>query len=299
MKQSPFSNPIDDEESFTRGFRLSILGLGLVFCLGISALGLLGNRTRFVSIYNRYFPTPTNTATPAPTLTSTRTTTPTNTFTSTPNLTATESIVRMTGTALAFQSSAQAADQWTEVFSESFNDNSWSWYDQPLDNEYSKITFEIKDGKYRWDALAHKGFIQEMPMPARSVSDLFLTVDIQLGDHTALADYGVVFREDIHGNFYYFAIDSENEYSLFKYYGGEWSTLIDRTPSSVIRKDQPNRLAVIAQGDHIILFINNQFMAEKHDDSLPKGSSSLAMEIFDPDQQAVVEFDNIVVRAPK
>src|SRR6476659_3140575 len=101
MNQSPISNRLDDEESFTRGFRLAMVGLGLLVCLGISALALMRNQTGFVSLYNRYFPTQTLTSTPAPTLTATLTTTPTATFTSTPNLTATQSAFRTTSTALA------------------------------------------------------------------------------------------------------------------------------------------------------------------------------------------------------
>ena len=138
-----------------------------------------------------------------------------------------------------------------------------------------------------------------MRVPARSVSDLLFRVEVNLGNHMSPADFGIIFREDFHGNFYYFAIDSRNRYSLFKYYDSGWSTLIDRTPSSVIRTDEPNQLAVLAEGDHIILFINNQFIAEQHDASIAKGATSLGMEMFEPDQQAIVEFDNIVLRAPK
>jgi uncharacterized protein YneR len=300
MQQSPIPNPSDDEKAYARTVGLAILGFGLLVCLGGSALGFLRYQAQLVAIYGNYFPTPTSTSTPTATLTATPTSTPTNTFTPTPNLTATQSAFRTTGTALAFQSTATGvADQWKKIFSESFDNNNQYWYVQTLDTEYLKIAFDVKDGKYRWNATAHKGFIQEMPLPRGSVSDLFVTVEVNLSDHTGSSDYGITFRKDLDGNLYYFAIDSDGMYSLFKYYGGGWSALIDRTRSSAINKNQPNELALIMEGDHIILFINNQFISEKRDDSIKKGITSLAMELFEPDQQAVVEFDNVVLRVPK
>jgi hypothetical protein len=87
-------------------------------------------------------------------------------------------------------------------------------------------------------------------------------------------------------------------YSLFKFYNQEWSALIDRTSTSQIRNGQPNQLTVIAEGSHIMLFINDHFIAEHYDDQLRNGTTALAVEVFEPDDQAVYEFDNIVLRIP-
>ncbi len=300
MKQSPISNPFDDEEAYTRNFRLAILGFGLLVCLGISALGFMRYQTEFVSLFDRYFPTPTVTPTPAPTLTATRTSTPTATYTPTPNLTATESAFIMTSTAQAFQSTAtDVAEKWQEILSEPFDNNNNNWYVAAQeDDEYSKSTFEIKDGKYRLSVLSHQSFIRWLPLSTKTVEDFSLTIEAKLVEYSDANDYGIAFRVDSEGNFYYFAIDSDNLYSLYKFQGGEWTTLIDRTETPLIKKEGPNRLTVVAQGAHFILFINDQFVADKADDSIKKGTTALAIEIFQPDQEVTYEFDNIVLRTP-
>ena len=299
MDNSPISNnPFDDDESYTRNVRLGILGFALLMCCAFSAFGLIVYQTNIISLYDRYFPTPTRTATPTATFTPTITSTPTATSTPTPNLTATRDF-QSTNTALAFQATAtNAVSEWQEIFSETFDENGHGWVEHTIDTEFVNLTYEIKDGKYQWDAMAHKGFIEWITLPTKSVDDMFLTVEVSLGDHTGPSDYGIIFRSDLGGNFYYFAVDSDNMYSLYKYYAGGWSTLIDRNSTSIIRKDEPNQLTVIAEGDHLMLFINDRFIADTHDDSIKQGTAALAIEIFQPDQQATFEFDNIELRIP-
>lgn len=300
MKQSPNSNPFDDEEAYTRNFRLAILGFGLFLCLGISALGLMRNQTEFISLYEQYFPSPTITSTPAPTLTATHTSTPTATYTPTPNLTATQSAFISTSTAMAFRSTTTAlAEQWQEILSEPFDNNNNNWYIAAQeDDEYSKSTFEITDGKYRLSVLAHQSFIRWVPITTDTLEDFSLTIEAKLVEYSDATDYGIAFRVDSEGNFYYFAIDSDQLYSLYKFQGGEWTTLIEHTETPLIKKDEPNRLTVLAQGTHFILFINDQFVAGMEDDSINKGTTALAIEVFQPDQQATFEFDNIMLRTP-
>ncbi len=298
MDNTPIFNPSDqqaetpyvDDEAPTRGVRLAILGFGLVVCCAFSAFGFIRYQSNVVSFYESFFPTPTATFTP------TQTPTHTATFTPTLNLPATRAF-NATNTALAFEATAShAASEWQEIFSETFDNNSHRWDEYTIDTGYAKSKSKVEDSKYRWEAVAQKGFIDWVPFPIKSLDDFFLSLEVSLGDHTGSNDYGIIFRRDAQGNFYYFAIDSDHMYSLFKYYAGGWTALIDRTPSSVIKKEEPNRLTIIAEGDHFILFINDHFVAGKHDDWIEKGTVALAIEIFEPDQEATFEFDNIVLR---
>jgi len=219
MKRPPISNPFDDEEAFTRNFRLAILGCGMLVCLGLSTLVIWRNQTEFVSLYGQYFPTPTFTLSPAPTLTATQTLTPTATFTPTPNLTATQAAFISTSTALALQSTATiAAREWQEIFTEAFDNNGQGWEEFSSDADYAKIAFAIKDGKYIWTATAHRDFIYWVTLPTKSVEDFSLSLQVKLGDNTD-ADYGIAFRIDDQGNCYYFAIDPSGGYALYKYVG--------------------------------------------------------------------------------
>ena len=287
MDSQTIVNSIDQDEQRGRILKIGLLGVAFaVICiLFITAFVLF--QPDQLSLSERYFPPPTAipTGTPKPT--------------ATPNVAATQRIIQSTASAQAIESTiASAGSQWPILFSDTFDNNDNHWRVDTVDDEYAKITFEIKDGKYRWNAMTHKEFIQWVPLATISLDDFFLTLEVSVGEHTGSSDYGIVFRNDTNGNFYYFAIDSDQMYSLFRYYAGGWSALIDRTSSSVIRKDQPNRLTVIAEGDHFILFINDQFIADKHDDWIKEGTAALTIEIFQPDQEGTFEFDNIELRVP-
>jgi hypothetical protein len=64
----------------------------------------------------------------------------------------------------------------------------------------------------------------------------------------------------------------------------------------VLLTDQPNRLTVIAEGNHFLLFINDQFVNEAYDDQIAKGSNALAVELSPADSHVTYQFDNIEVR---
>src|SRR5512134_2821886 len=97
MNQSPISNPFDDDEGHTRGVRLSLLGAALLLCLGFSWLGFLQYQVDAISIFNRYFPSPTvtltPTQTPVPSITPTPSRTPTVTPTQPPTRTPTPHVL--------------------------------------------------------------------------------------------------------------------------------------------------------------------------------------------------------------
>lgn len=299
MRQSPVSNPLDDEKAYTRSFRLGLLAAALFIGLCLTLFGLIGYRAQMFSFYEQYFPTPTLTHTSTPTSPPTLTATPTATFTSTPNLTATQSALLTTQTALAVESLATGVvEQWQHVFSESFDNNRESWPLDAEDDQYSKTTYEIKDGKYRLSASSHQSFIKWIPIPSSEVGDFALTVEANLVEPSDDGDYGIVFRWDADGNFYFFEVDPRGTYGLYKYVGSDWTTLVDSTETTLIRSDQPNRLGVIAQGNTFFLFINDQFVAETQDDSIKKGSTAFAYELFQPNENATFEFDNVLVHNP-
>ena len=287
MDNQIIDNLLDQPEQMGRIIKLALLGTAFaVICILFSA-AFTWFQPDQLSLSERYFPTATHTSTP------------TAAFTATPHLAATQRAFQSTGTAVALQALAtNAAGEWQEIFSEPFDNNDNNWYVDTQDDAYSKITFEIKNGTYRWDALAHQGFIYSVPLSARFVDDFSLSLEVGLGDHTGSNDYRIVFRQDFSGNFYYFGVDTDQMYSLFRYYNGEWSALIDRTSTILMRRDQPNKLTVIAEGDHFMLFINEQFVAEEYDDQIKRGTTGLAIEIFEPDQQGIFEFDNVVLRVP-
>ena len=227
------------------------------------------------------------------------TTTAMITSTPTPNTTATQQIIQ-TATAQIFQTTATtAADKWPILLSDTFDSNKNNWNVDTTDNEYSQITREIKDGKYRWDATAHKGFMGWILIDTKALTDFYITTEAAQVSGSASADYGLIFRADPNGNLYYFRINKDRQFSFQRLYNNEWSELTGWTFSSAILQEQPNRLTVIANGDDFIVFINDQFVVEIRDDEIKNGQTALAVGLGLADAQATFEFDNVEIRVPE
>lgn len=291
MDKEPITISLDDE-AHTRNVRLALLGIALLLCGGLSVFGVFQYRSKAISMYNRYFPSPT------PTPSRTATPTATNTPTPTPNFTATAEAAQATDIALAYLATAEITSKnWKVIQSDTFDSNTNNWLVDSVDDEYSLTTYEILDGKYRWDVTAHKSVIGWVKADWKALADFYLSVDIQQTEGPNTTDYGLIFREDDNSNFYYFGIDEHGQYAVFLYFE-EWHTLRDWTKTELIRPGKFNRLMVIGEGPHFIFFINGQYLAEITDDTIASGSTALAIEMVAENDHAVFEFDNFDLRAP-
>jgi hypothetical protein len=278
--------------------------------LALSAVGVLGCCVLFaaaffyfqpdqLSLVKQYFPSATATFTQTPTVTPSITPSPTLSPTPTPNMTATAAAQQATDAAVAYQGTAAVAEaKWRVVLKDTFDSNKNDWYIKPGDDDYAKTSYEIANGKYTWDATAHKGFIDRVSISDKSLSDFYLSVDSTQVSGPNTADHGVVFREDANSNFYYFGIDEQGEYALYLF-NKDWSTLIDWTASDLIQTGESNRITVIGTGSHFVFFINDQYLTEITDDSIKSGSTALAIELAAENDHAVFEFDNVALNTPK
>lgn len=108
----------------------------------------------------------------------------------------------------------------------------------------------------------------------------------------------MIFREDTFGNLYYLGINQTGRYILERSYNDEWKNIIDWTSSSAIVIGETNRLTVIAKGNQFLLFINDVFVAETHDEMIKRGKLALAISLKRANQEATIEFDNFELREP-
>jgi hypothetical protein len=230
---------------------------------------------------------------PTATPTATSTLTPTFTSTHTPTETPTITVVPTETTA-----PTQSYTDWPVAVSDSFDNNENGWPVDPVDDELIKGTFTIEDGKYLAKIQAKSSLIEWLEPNMRSVKSLYASVSVFQTGGAEEADYGLVFRESS-GNFYYFGISvSAKAYILLMYNNG-WSTLIKPVRANEINPDQPNELAVLADGSFLSLFINGEFMDRYDDETLVRGTVGVAMTLYNAGDQLEMEFDDFKVRAPK
>jgi hypothetical protein len=296
---SPVSNPFDaDDKAGSRTILFASLAFLGLCCCAAAVGALLWFRPNPQALIAEYFPSPTVTASVTPSATSTPRATATSTSTPTPNLTATAEIVQMTGTADAIQSTARdAAGTWRVTLTDTFDSNKNDWLNETADDEFARVNYQVVDGKYRWEVTAHKSFIGWVRASEKTFSDFSVSVDIQQVSGPDTADYGIIFREDEDGNFYYFGISDNGFYSLYEY-AGEWRPLIEFTETDLLQPGQSNRITIIGVGSQFTFFINDQYLTYFTDDHIAKGSVALAIEVAEENDEAVFEFDNFELRTP-
>ena len=297
MNDTSTSNPFDeDEKAGRRTILWAALGL-MAMCCGVSvAAALFWFKPDPQALIAQYFPSSTPIASSTPTQTPTPRATATQTSTPTPDLTATAEILEVTESAIAFQATAtNAAGTWRAVLTDTFDSNKNDWLNESSDDEFAKVNYQIIDGKYRWDATAHKSFIGWVRADDKAIGDFYLSVEVRQISGPDSADYGVVFREDDNGDFYYFGVSDSGEYVLYGYFG-EWNTLIDWTETDLLRIGEPNRITMIGEGSQFIFFINDQYLTSITDDHISEGMVALAIEMAQENDQAVFEFDNFEIR---
>ena len=278
------SSPDKQGKPNRRFLTLSLLGTAFVGVCILFLVAFIGFQPDQISLSDRYFPSPTGT--------STRTPTPTPTS----NFIATQQAIQATSTSQAIQTTiAHVENQWNVLISDDFNSNTNNW-ELSDEDEYAKIIRTISS-TYRWKATSKKVFISWITVNTKSVSDFFLTVEAQRMEGTRSSDYGLVFREDIGGNFYYFGIDDEG-FFVSLHYNNRWIDIVDWTKSNSILPTSPNHLTVIAIGSSFTFLINDQIVAVATDDHISQGRTGVAIQIHQSKRQAIFDFDNFELKEP-
>lgn len=210
-------------------------------------------------------------------------------------------------TQIASQATAQLLESyrtqalaWPVLMADSFDQNLNDWAEEEtVDENYAAISWSFLNGQYVWRATAYDGFVWRVWPDIDAVGDFYLSVQVQRNSGTDRAQYGLIFRNSEQpGTYYYFEVRETQEFAVYLYNGTEWVTLLPLSFSEAIVPGQVNQLEVIAQGHVFLFFINGEYVGEVSDSSLPLGEVGLAIGLPDPNDQAVIVFDNFEVRAP-
>ena len=159
-------------------------------------------------------------------------------------------------------------------FSQAFQ---WQHYIHPE----QKVEFAIENGVYRaraWDG----GFMWTIQPPMET--DVMIEVEAtQLSDYRNNA-YGVMCRAapTDNGNGYYFLISGDGQYTIRRGAVDTVGALIPWTGSGAIQQDKAiNRIRVVCLGSYLALYVNDQFVAETHDDYFHRGYTGLSAAVVE------------------
>jgi hypothetical protein len=198
---------------------------------------------------------------------------------------------------LAQTATARAA--WPSVISDTFstsNVNDWSIGSQ--EGDFAILRRSLEGGVYRWNIQTKSDVFVRANNSLPRVDDFYFAVDVQQISGPLSTNYGVVFRERDDANMYYFSVQEVGRCTLIRLDNDESVPLLRAFCGEAIHPGQVNRLAISADGAHMLFYINGQLIGELEDDGLAAGTLTLAIAVAEANQTASIEFDNAELRAP-
>ena len=128
-----------------------------------------------------------------------------------------------------------------------------------------------------------------------TTNDLYVEVDGRfLTD--VYAEYGILFRYVDSQNFYFLAVDTAGQFSIWRLRQNQWETVYDWTYTDYLElgANADNHIGLLVEGERFTVLANDVIVAEIDDDAFPTGSLALAVGTFE-DGNVTVQFDNFAV----
>lgn len=181
------------------------------------------------------------------------------------------------------------------IFEDSFDSDANGWSTGEFKDDYTQNEVTIKEGQYYFNVNPLQPAYVEKMLPRQQFGDFILTVEATPQDSEEHYSYGIAFRENSAGHTYTFELGNDGLYAVFLF-DGEWHTLKDWSNTKAIKMGETNQIAVIAKGDSLTFFVNDQELTTVKDDTLTEGEIGFLVELFEEDKPATVAFDNLVIR---
>lgn len=182
-------------------------------------------------------------------------------------------------------------------------DNRWISED---DDEYARTSSKLDDGALEYRIDAKKGVYFHPTLPLRSnplmdemVFDNFgISITARRRGTSSEGMYGVYFRETDNEMFVFEINDTAQTYSVYMPLPGTWRPIKESTSNPHIKPGDWNTITMKANVEQFVFYINGQPAYTFVDSRLPRGGVGLAMEMTNPNESEVFEFDKLLLVAP-
>jgi Tol biopolymer transport system component len=176
--------------------------------------------------------------------------------------------VSVSGEEVAQLTPTAAAPMATLAFSDDFDDPDSGWAVQ------SEDTYQVgyEGGEYFIEHIGETDKARWLTYPDRTFSDF--TAEVQIRFDTDVGDVagGLIWRWQDNDSFYRVRMYNNGEYEVKKRLEGEWRTLLDRADSPhIVSGTAANALKIVAVGDLIQIYVNDQHLADVTDRSFDEG----------------------------
>jgi len=186
-----------------------------------------------------------------------------------------------------------------------FGSNANGWWVGKSSKENSDKAAEVADGKYRYSVTSKKGTFRWNSLPNFTAKDFLLSVDVTLleasGGQPGGTAGGFNFRVNENEDYYRLAIYDDNHFKVSLNQGGEWQTPLYPKTANIAINLSPgvvNNIVILVKGSAFTFYANGQELVTVTDTTLSEpGKIGLGVELDEGGQTAVVEFDNLVIKA--
>lgn len=179
------------------------------------------------------------------------------------------------------------------AYSDDFNDPDSGW----AASSGEGYSYGYEAGEYYVEHIAQTDRARWVTYPDRTYSDFTAEVQVRFDTEVGGAAGGLVFRWEDNDNFYRVKIYNTGEYDVKKLSEGEWRTLVDLTESPHITSGVAvNSLKVVAVGELIQIYVNDQHLADVTDSSFSEGRVGVYASVYNESPiTARISFDNLRV----
>lgn len=193
----------------------------------------------------------------------------------------------------------QQAKHWNYFFVDQFNNNEGGWYTGSYNNRNNTKGGDIKidSGKHNWNAWTLVDTTWWLRPELDPVTDFALSIEAQRVEGDKENGYGVVFRLQEGYSYYRFIINDLQQFEVARIINNEVETIIPLRDTPIIKPDSNNKLTVISNKSHFLLYINDQYLDEFTDNSLAQGQIGIIITIK-AGKNGSFSYDNLELRTP-
>lgn len=161
-----------------------------------------------------------------------------------------------------------------------------------LEGDNDKRTFKCENGTY---TMLNKTNSSRWVYYSDEWPDIVMEADARAISGPAFIEYGIIFRVAGDGkSFYGFTVTRDGQFTVFRYNDPDFTDLISYTSNPAIKTGaNTNRLKIVAQGNQIAAYVNDQWLNTVTDSNFQNGTVGLFINNRDPNAKA--GFSNLKV----
>lgn len=184
------------------------------------------------------------------------------------------------------------------LFRDDFDVNGWET--GVTQDEYAVSHLTVENGVYHWKVTAKQGVtvlrIRTLHVPFMPESFPYhfdYSTKVKVVRAPADAAYGLLFRCQDSGNFYYFQVIQDGQANLYKLANNQWSLVAGPYSIAGLEPRGENVLRVVGDGSRFSFWVNGYYLFQATDDQFQMGDIGLAVELMNPGDEGEFEFDNV------